>query len=415
MVLFSKYRLLLGTAAGFIYGIKAMDANNPDCQLMSEIYSEHNNSFMSVLCFKGTSPTGTFSGFDVNVDKPLIDQVLKHMQGLNEWYEKRHLPAPPKKQSDDPAFLKQQLATYGIDLDTNTGHLSYGQTFKPLQVDYDLLFVRHGETYGNCGFATADGKIDIELVATGKKDKDKRIYQGNVDTEINQLTELGKKQAESVAEQLTNKYCNSGWVPDIVFLSPLGRAKDTAEPFLKKNSSKLDDATIIHHGIVEMSFGSWDNKRVCDLPPNDICHLFYKDQNSLVKSSSAHSPIPKDEDDGYGPPAESFCEVLLRAFDVLVGLNKQYAGKKVVMFSHSMFGAACSILMGKCQKIENGTYLAFDGKKSDGTYYTMPFATPFPLNFVPPKPIPTAFDRESSALFMGTLVSYDRNDVLTYH
>jgi hypothetical protein len=45
-----------------------------------------------------------------------------------------------------------------------------------------------------------------------------------------------------------------------------------------------------------------------------------------------------------------------------------------------MFGAACLMLLGRGQKIENGNYLAFDGKKKDGSYYTLPHATPVYLN-----------------------------------
>ena len=71
----------------------------------------------------------------------------------------------------------------------------------------------------------------------------------------------------------------------------------------------------------------------------------------------------------------------MRAYNILTGLNDLYSGKRVLMFSHSMFGAACCILLGKGQNFENSPYLAFDGKKKDGTYYTMPHTTPFSMNF----------------------------------
>ena len=46
-----------------------------------------------------------------------------------------------------------------------------------------------------------------------------------------------------------------------------------------------------------------------------------------------------------------------------------------------MFGAACSILLGKVQLFENRSYIAFDGKRTDGTYYKMPHVALFLMNF----------------------------------
>jgi broad specificity phosphatase PhoE len=129
---------------------------------------------------------------------------------------------------------------------------------------------------------------------------------------------------------------------------------------------------ILDERIKEMSFGAWDNRRVCDIKSDDACHLFYRNQHALVKQSGRNgNNLPQ--------PSENFCEVLLRAHEVLMDLNKSHAGKKIVMFSHSMFGAACCILLGKGQTFENGNYLAFDGKRSDGTSYTINHATPIAL------------------------------------
>ncbi|HRE31356.1 MAG TPA: hypothetical protein PLD88_05215, partial [Candidatus Berkiella sp.] len=77
--------------------------------------------------------------------------------------------------------------------------------------------------------------------------------------------------------------------------------------------------------------------------------------------------------------AESFCNLLARAAGVLQWLDNNFARKKILLFSHSMFGAACCILLGKGNYVENDDYLAFDGKRSDGTSYVMPHATPIKL------------------------------------
>lgn len=266
--------------------------------------------------------------------------------------------------------LQLMLHHLGIRVCKEKGHLYYADHFNPINVKYDLVFVRHGETFGNCGQTTSTGSIDYELVELDQRDTDKRIYQGDVDADINQLTEQGKKQALMAADKLKVDFLDQGWEPDIILVSPLTRAKDTAIPFVSQN--KFEDRCLIHEGIKEMSFGSWDNRRVCDMPEEDPCHLFYRQQHALIK----HSGLRGNE----FPGTENFCEVLLRAYKVLMDLNTKYEKKKILMFSHSMFGAACCILLGKGQKIENDSYLAFDGKRSDNTYYTIPNATPFILS-----------------------------------
>ena len=127
--------------------------------------------------------------------------------------------------------------------------------------------------------------------------------------------------------------------------------------------------SLIYDDIKEMSFGSWENRRVCDFTSEDPCHSFYLDQNALVKKSGPNVS-------GIEQEPENFCEALIRAHRVLMDLNQKYGGKNIVMYSHSMFGAALGILLGKGQKIENGEYLAFDGKRRDGSPYTIPHAEP---------------------------------------
>ncbi|HTM63965.1 MAG TPA: histidine phosphatase family protein [Gammaproteobacteria bacterium] len=260
--------------------------------------------------------------------------------------------------------LKHELSKLGIDLDIISGHLFYSPEFKPLTLDFDLVFVRHGETFGNCGQSTSNGEIDQVLVMGNIKDSEKRIYQGNVDENINQLTEYGKQQARDTAEKLKHHYSQNNSEPDIILMSPLTRAIDTATPYIINNN--FHHRSYIYDDIREMSFGSWDNRRVCDLHSDNRCHLFYLDQHALVKDTTI-------------PGAESFCDVILRAHKALTDLNDYYLNKRILMFSHSMLGAACCILLGKGQIIENGNHLAFDGKRKDGSYYTMPNATPFSL------------------------------------
>jgi broad specificity phosphatase PhoE len=275
-------------------------------------------------------------------------------------------------QSANNIDLQKKLFAIGLLLDMKTGHIFYCPDFTPLKLSFDLIFVRHGETYGNCGQSSLTAEIDHELVTKGIKDKDKRIYQGNVDTPINQLTEYGEQQALNVATKLKSELLEQGWEPDIILISPLSRARNTALPFATQNA--FDDRCIIHDGITEMSFGSWENHRVCDMPASHPCHSFYLEQNALVKA------VEKSGND-LQQKGENFCEVLLRAYNVLLDLEAKYADKRIVAFSHSMFGAAFCILLGFGKKFTNSDFLAFDGKDKNGHYFTMPNAEPVYLNF----------------------------------
>jgi len=267
---------------------------------------------------------------------------------------------------------QEELKKIGIKLDVHTGHLFYDRDFKAPSLNFELVFVRHGETYGNCGQGTSNGNVDYNLVNKNLKDVHKRIFQGDVDNDINQLTEYGRQQACNAAKKLKDNLLKNGWKPDIIFSSPLKRARQTALPFITENN--FESRFIIHSGIKEMSFGAWDNCRVDCMRENDPCHSFYREQHALVKCSGKNAH-------GLYQEAENFCDVLLRAQNVLKNISIEYHGKKILMFSHSMFGAACCILAGKGQKIESGEYLAFDGKRQDGSFYIMPHAEPFFLNF----------------------------------
>ncbi|OGV42134.1 MAG: hypothetical protein A3F46_07040 [Legionellales bacterium RIFCSPHIGHO2_12_FULL_42_9] len=437
-------RLEFGIAAGILYSIKGKDPVNPGCEKIQEIYSANNNSFAAVLCYQGVAPSGNYTGLDPEKDKRLIASILAKISWLNSLYEERFRSSWPliitslsigqnkplvdltffssthrpsffaqnqnsaallaignrhqtqklclflnnefKREEprmimlhqndtamiDKKRFYQDKLKTLGINLDTQTGHLSYDEKFTPLSLPFELVFVRHGETYGNCGQVTATGKIDHALVGAGIKNKENRIFQGDVDQEINQLTAYGEQQAVDLAEKLRRELLDKEWIPDVVLMSPLSRARNTATPFVTQN--QFSDRCIILDEIKEMSFGAWDNRRVCDMTPTDICHSFYREQNALVKLSGENG-------NGTHQDAENLCDVILRVHNTLKRLGTQYRGQRILMFSHSMVGAACLILLGLAQNFEYENFLAFDGKRADGTYYTMPHATPICVNF----------------------------------
>lgn len=264
------------------------------------------------------------------------------------------------------------LKNLGINLQAGSGKIFYLSGFRSLNISIQLVLIRHGETYGNCGQCNAFGEIDENLVKLNVKNKEKRIFQGNVDSAINQLTPLGRQQGELAALELEERLLKKNWQPDLIFYSPLSRARETGIPFVERNH--LHDRYLVHPGITEMSFGAWDNRRVCDLPKKHPAHLLYQAQHALVKESGLNVH-------GTFQEAECFCDVLIRAYHVIISLDKKYPNQKIILFSHSLFGAALSVLFGLCQPFEGSSHLAFDGKRRDGSYYTLEHAKPFCLNF----------------------------------
>eukprot|EP00922_Rhytidocystis_sp_ex-Travisia-forbesii_P057312 GHVS01084910.1.p1 GENE.GHVS01084910.1~~GHVS01084910.1.p1 ORF type:complete len:393 (+),score=76.04 GHVS01084910.1:174-1352(+) len=294
--------------------------------------------------------------------------------------------------------MQSHLEQLGFCLSPDIGRIRYSNLFQPLSLSYDICYVRHGRTEGN---------------------SEPRVFQGQVDYLSNFLNCVGQEQAVEAAARLKSLGTAEGWVPDVILTSPLTRAKQTAVPYLMQRASGDSVLSAVHDGLKEMAFGSWDNMLLGDLPVDSIAHLFYCQQNVLVKSSEPHkvdvkllppcgsyhnSSRKQDQQKEEEIPAENFVEVLSRARATLLELNKHplivTAGKRrhatvqnggssgggnkvrVLVFGHSMSGAAISILMGHGMCDKEG-YLGFDGS------YIMPNATP---TFLPPKcpatPIP---------------------------
>ena len=126
-----------------------------------------------------------------------------------------------------------------------------------------------------------------------------------------------------------------------------------------------------------MRFGAWDNVMVKDLQDENICHLFYLAQNAVVKPDAPY--VRPSDGKAFG--AENFVEMAERMKGVLDKLNIRMAplakdGKQplVIMYGHSMAGAALQILTGNGKVVDGQSYLGFDGK------YILPNAQPVFLN-----------------------------------
>lgn len=281
---------------------------------------------------------------------------------------------------DGPA-LCEAAAALGLALDLPSGTIAYAEDFdaKRLRLGFDLLYVRHGKTTGNT---------------------EPRVYQGNVDEPSNALNEVGRQQAQDAADLLDAQLASGETrLPSLVVLSPLARAFDTGRAFLGRHAAELDGATEVWPESGEMAFGSWDNELVKDLPDDSIAHLFYLSQNAVVRSEDPYDPAkdPRRLEDGPGDaaaagspptavvPAENFVEVLQRMHGVLLKLEARVAEEEkksktttkepplVLMYGHSMAGAALGILTGNGKQVEGDVdppCLGFDGK------YILPNAQP---------------------------------------
>ena len=72
---------------------------------------------------------------------------------------------------------------------------------------------------------------------------------GFVDEPSNALNEIGLQQAEEAADKLDAL----GVAPDLIVLSPLARARDTGQAFVKRHP-ELSDKTELWPESAEMSF-----------------------------------------------------------------------------------------------------------------------------------------------------------------
>jgi len=246
--------------------------------------------------------------------------------------------------------LRASASSLGLELDAVEGTVKYASEFesKRLPLCFDFVYCRHGKTTGNT---------------------EPRVYQGYVDEPSNALNEVGLAQAQDAADKLDALALD----PDLIVLSPLSRAAETGLAFVRRHPH-LEERVEYWEDAAEMRFGSWDNVMVKDLADDNICHLFYLKQNAVVKPAQ---PYVRPSD-GAKFDAENFVEMATRMHGVLQKLNdamRPIAEEReetplVVMYGHSMAGAALSILTGNGKQVDGESYLGFDGK------YIMPNATP---------------------------------------
>lgn len=148
-----------------------------------------------------------------------------------------------------------------------------------------LGFVRHGETSAN-----------IE-----------QVWHGHTDTA---LTDQGLLQARLLGEFFPNYM-----VPDVIYTSPLQRARKTAESIASKfNLTVIPDAR-----LMEFSLGEWEG-----IP-----------FNQLTGESGVFSELEKNPD--YSPPGgESQRMVQARMVEAIEEIAQYHRGNQVVIVAHGV-------------------------------------------------------------------------------
>lgn len=265
------------------------------------------------------------------------------------------LPQQQKKYAEwiasdavDGTALEAKAAALGLMLDMAGGQISYAPDFAVMPLCFDFVYCRHGKTTGNT---------------------EPRVYQGYVDEPENALNEIGLKQAQDAADLFDGLKLD----PDLIVLSPLARAAETGLAYVRRHP-ELEKRVEYWEDAAEMRFGAWDNVMVKDLEDDNICHLFYLAQNAVVKPDA---PYVRPSD-GKSFEAENFVEMATRMQGVLRRLDEKMAPVAkakgsvplVMMYGHSMAGAALQILTGNGKVVDGQSYLGFDGK------YILPNAQP---------------------------------------
>ncbi|MDE1975029.1 MAG: class I tRNA ligase family protein [Patescibacteria group bacterium] len=146
------------------------------------------------------------------------------------------------------------------------------------------------------------------------------------------LTDLGKKQAlEAVAVLQKIK-------PDLVFVSPLMRTRETVT-VLKEKLGWSDDMVIFDDRIREMGMGEWNGRNIND---------FYKEahyEERFVKCA---------------PSGETYADIKKRMGDFLYDIETKYEGKKILVISHE---TPVFLIMAAAMGLDRTQSLSFRGRR----------------------------------------------------
>jgi probable phosphoglycerate mutase len=168
----------------------------------------------------------------------------------------------------------------------------------------ELILVRHGQSLANVAFPAADAEGLLETEVSGR------------DAEV-PLTALGEQEAAAVGAWLAT--LPVGERPQVVITSPYLRARETWR--IAAVASGLDLPTpVTDDRLVDRLMGD------LELMTRAAIAQQFPDERARRAEAGEHH---------YAPPAgESFADVQARLQSFLVDLNRDHAGRRVVVVAH---------------------------------------------------------------------------------
>lgn len=216
-----------------------------------------------------------------------------------------------------------------------TGQIKYGSRGAALKPRQRIWLVRHGETHINLR------RDSLGWSNSGQND------------ELNTLTKTGEEQAEELAEGLWLALAGEISVtrPLKLIVSALGRAKQTAQPFislLKRNNIAAEFCTDARFN--EIDLGVWNNKMQSDLSDEALHMQAFRSRANVVLRPQQ---------------GECFLELLLRTQLAIEDVNSDPNPRVTVIFSHAT--AISAIRMNTCDPVfaEPNGALSWTGKGLD--------------------------------------------------
>lgn len=137
------------------------------------------------------------------------------------------------------------------------------------------------------------------------------------------LSAKGKAQAAELAEKMKDIEI------DVIFTSPLSRAKETAQTVAKSKGLSL----IVDDRLIETNFGDFEG---------------------APRYSEEYQAAKRDYFKRY-PNGESYFDMAYRIYDFLFMLRREYADKRVLVVSH---GGVCRIICNYFYDMENEEFVS---------------------------------------------------------
>ncbi|HET6533111.1 MAG TPA: histidine phosphatase family protein [Actinoplanes sp.] len=168
----------------------------------------------------------------------------------------------------------------------------------------ELILIRHGQSASNVAFPAADAEGSLESGLTGR------------DADV-ELTDVGRRQAAAVGAWLAG--LPAGRRPEVVITSPYLRARETWR--LAADASGLSlPLPVTDDRLVDRMMGDLEMMTRAAIVQR------YPDELARLKTDGVYQYRP--------PTGESFGDIAKRLTSFLDDLNRDHAGKRVVVVAH---------------------------------------------------------------------------------